>query len=48
MYKVNINGSFRGSFQTPAEAMACVDKQARPFKHRWEIIDSFNKVYAQG
>lgn len=48
MYKLTINGSFRGNFKTPAEAMAAVDKWARPFKHKWVITDGFNKVYAQG
>jgi hypothetical protein len=47
-YKLEIDGSFRGHFKTPAEAMAAADKWARPFKKRWVIKDPFNKVYAQG
>ena len=48
MYKLEINGSYKGRFKTPAEAMEKVDKLARPFKHSWKITDRFNKVYAQG
>lgn len=48
MYRVNINGAYRGRFKTTTEAMACVDKYARPFRYKWEILDSFNKIYAQG
>ena len=48
MYKLEINGSFRGLFKTPAEVMEEVDKYARPFNHKWTIFDVFNKVYAQG
>lgn len=48
MFKVNIEGSFRGSFGTSAEAMAYVDKFARPFRKSWEIIDNFGKVFAKG
>ena len=48
MYKLEINGGFRGNFKTPAEAMAMVDKHARPFKCRWKITDAFNEIYAQG
>ena len=48
MYKLEINGSYRGHFKTPGEAMAGVDKWARPFRHSWVIYDPFGKVYAQG
>lgn len=48
MYRLEINGSYRGHFKTPAEAMEAVDKWARPFRHSWKITDGFNKVYAQG
>lgn len=34
MYKLEINGSFRGLYKTPSEAMPDVDKWARPFGHR--------------
>jgi hypothetical protein len=48
MYKLEINGSFRGHYKTPGEAMVDVDKWARPFRHSWVIRDPFGKVYAQG
>lgn len=48
MYRLTINGAYRGNFKIPAEAMAYVEKHARPFKHNWEIKDPFRKVYAQG
>lgn len=48
MYKLTINGFYKGHFKTPAEAMAEVDKWARPHKKSWVITDGFNKVYAQG
>ena len=48
MYKLTIGGIFKGHFKTPAEAMAEVDKWARPFRKSWVITDGFNKVYAQG
>lgn len=48
MYKVKVNGAFRGHFKTVSEAMAYIEKHARPFRHSWEIIDRFQKVYAQG
>tara|TARA_B100000287_G_scaffold259014_1_gene243547 strand:- start:256 stop:402 length:147 start_codon:yes stop_codon:yes gene_type:complete len=48
MYRLEIAGSFRGNFKTPTEAMAYVDKHARPFRKSWIIKDSFRKVYAQG
>lgn len=48
MYKLKIDGIFRGTFKTPAEAMEAVDKWARPFKKSWVITDGFNRVFAQG
>ncbi|MFN5633353.1 MAG: hypothetical protein ACK49D_01645 [Flavobacteriia bacterium] len=48
MYKLTIAGVYKGHFKTPAEAMAEVDKWARPFKKNWVITDGFGKVYAQG
>ena len=48
MYRVNINGTFSGAFETAAEAMAYVDKHAKPYGLRWEILDNYNNIYAQG
>jgi hypothetical protein len=48
MYKVYISGTFRGHANSPAEAMAIVEKWARPFRKSWVIKDQFNKVFAQG
>jgi hypothetical protein len=48
MYKLEINGSFRGNFQTVAEAMAEVEKSARPFGDHWVIYDTFGSVFARG
>jgi hypothetical protein len=48
MYKLEINGSFRGSFKTVIEAMSEVERSARPFRHPWKIFDPFGKVCAQG
>ena len=48
MYRLEIKGTFAGTFKTAAEAMAAVEKQARPFGHHWKITDSFGKVFAQG
>ncbi len=48
MYKLKIDGIFRGNFKTPAEAMEVVAKHARPYKKSWIITDAFNKVFAQG
>jgi hypothetical protein len=48
MYKLEVNGGYRGSFKTAAEAMAAVEKWARPFRYRWKITDPFNRLYAQG
>ena len=47
-YKVKIRGGYRGTFKTLAEAMAYIDKNARPWKHSWVILDQWQKVYAQG
>lgn len=48
MYKLYINGAFRGNYQTPEQAMVDVQKWARPHGHSWVIKDPFNKIYAQG
>ena len=48
MYRLEIAGSFKGLYKTPAEAMAQVDRFARPFRKSWKITDKFRKVYAQG
>ena len=48
MFRLEIDGNFRGNFKTASEAMAAVDKFARPFKKRWVILDKWRKVYAQG
>lgn len=48
MYELKINGSYRGSYKTPAEAMVEVDRSARPYKASWVILDPYKKVYAQG
>tara|TARA_B100000768_G_C10884255_1_gene210943 strand:- start:137 stop:289 length:153 start_codon:yes stop_codon:yes gene_type:complete len=47
-YKVKINGSFSGSFNTPEEAMKLVEDRAIRFKRKWEILDGYNKVYREG
>ena len=48
MFRLEIAGSFRGNFKTSAEAMAAVEKWARPFRKSWVIKDSFTNVFAQG
>jgi hypothetical protein len=48
MCRLEINGSYRGSFKTPAEALAKVDQWARPFRSKWKILDPYGKTYAQG
>jgi hypothetical protein len=48
MYTVEIRGAFSGLFQTAGEAMAYVDKWARPFGYSWRVLDGFGRVYAQG
>ena len=48
MYKLYINGTFRGHYKTAGEAMGGVDKWARPFRASWKILDGFKKIYAQG
>ena len=48
MYRLEIKGSFIGIYKTPAEAMAVVDKLARPFRYNWVILDQFGRIYARG
>lgn len=48
MYKLEIGGVFHGLFKTPQEALAEVDKWARPFRKSWVVKDPFGKIYAQG
>ncbi len=48
MYSVFINGGYNGQFDNVAEAMAVVDKYARPYRASWKILDSYNRIYAQG
>lgn len=48
MFKLEVNGAYRGRFKTAAEAMAAVEKLARPYRYRWKITDPYNRVYAQG
>ena len=47
MFKLEINGAFRGHFRSAADAMEAVDKWARPFRHPWVIYDKFGKIYAE-
>jgi hypothetical protein len=48
MYTLEINGTFKGLFKTPQEALVVVEKWARPFNDHWVIKDPYGKVYAQG
>ncbi len=48
MYRLEINGAYRGHFDSPGEAMAEVDKWARPYGYKWKVTDGFGRVYAEG
>jgi hypothetical protein len=48
MFSLEINGAFRGHFTTSDEAMAAVDRWARPYQASWVIYDRYGKVYSQG
>ena len=47
MYTVYIRGIFSGHCTSMGEAMALVDKYARPFRAAWEIKDGFGKIAAR-
>ena len=48
MYRLTINGTYRGHYKTAEEVLAQVEKWARPFRHPWKIEDQFGKIYTQG
>lgn len=48
MFKVEISGVFRGNFSSSMEAMAYIEKHARPYSANWKILDQYGKVFAQG
>jgi hypothetical protein len=48
MYRLEIAGALQGNYMTAAEAMAQVEKWARPFGHRWIIHSPNGEVFAQG
>jgi hypothetical protein len=48
MFSVYIRGTSTGHFNTASEAMAHVEKYARPFNASWEIKDKFSKTCARG
>jgi hypothetical protein len=41
-YKVKINGSFSGSFNSTEEAMKLVEDRAIRFNRKWEIRDELH------
>ena len=47
VFHVHINGAYNGTFQSLAEAMAHVEKWARPFNNAWKILDGHNQIIAQ-
>ena len=47
MYRLEVNGSYTGSYRTPEEAMKAVEKYAKKFNHKWVIYNQFGKIYAQ-
>ncbi len=48
MFEVYIEGGYRGSFNTAAEAMEYVERYARPYRSSWEIKDKYRQTYAKG
>jgi hypothetical protein len=48
MFRLTIDGTYRGHFKTMQEAFEQVEKWARPFRHSWKIEDGFNRIVAQG
>ena len=47
VFHVHINGTFSGTFQSLAEAMAHVEQWARPHNNAWKILDGHNQIVAQ-
>ena len=47
MYKLSINGDYRGHYDSMQDALAKVEEWARPFGLRWTIEDGYGNIVAQ-
>jgi len=46
-YKVYVLGRWKKDFKTAAEAMAYIEKNVKPFRQSWKILEPNGKVFAQ-